>query len=242
MQGDDIVSRGTKAFTLYRTSVGMTMGEGMRIPATLLCLLGVCVFADSAPSNILVLKTGQRIVYDELSKEGGTLFVRAGGQSLILDASEVDAAPVAAEPAAVTAANLANAPAHAVQLIVPNADRHNLRPELIQAVMEVESGYKVNARSRVGAIGLMQLMPQTARHLQVNAHDPVENVEGGARLLDMLVKKYEGRRNGLSLALAAYNAGSGAVDRFGGIPPYKETREYVVKVMRRYKQLIGEKR
>jgi soluble lytic murein transglycosylase-like protein len=72
------------------------------------------------------------------------------------------------------------------------AGKHNLRPELIQAVMEVESGYQVRARSRVGAIGLMQLMPQTARHLGVNAHDPAQNVEGGARLLDMLVTKYEG--------------------------------------------------
>ncbi len=98
----------------------------------------------------------------------------------------------------------------------------------------------MNARSRVGAIGLMQLMPQTAKGLKVNAHDPEQNVDGGAKLLDMLVSKYEHRRNGLALALAAYNAGSGAVDRFGGIPPYRETREYVVKVIRRFRQLVNE--
>ena len=63
-------------------------------------------------------------------------------------------------------------------------------------------------------------------------------MEGGARLLDYLMKKYESRKNGLALALAAYNAGDGAVDRFGGIPPYKETRQYVVKVMKRFRELV----
>jgi soluble lytic murein transglycosylase-like protein len=106
--------------------------------------------------------------------------------------------------------------------------------------MEIESGYQVNARSRVGAIGLMQLMPGTAKSLNVNSHDPEQTVLGGAKLLDMLVKKYEGRRNGLALALAAYNAGAGAVDRFGGIPPYKETRQYVVKVIKRFRELVNE--
>jgi len=106
--------------------------------------------------------------------------------------------------------------------------------------MEVESGYQVNARSHAGAIGLMQLMPQTARHLKVNPHDPEQNVDGGAKFLDMLITKYESRRNGLALALAAYNAGPGAVDRFGGIPPYQETRRYVVKVLRRFRQLVNE--
>jgi soluble lytic murein transglycosylase-like protein len=115
---------------------------------------------------------------------------------------------------------------------------HNLRPELIQAVMEVESGYRPDAISRAGAIGLMQLMPPTAKFLKVNPHDPEQNVEGGARLLDLLIKKYEGRRNGLALALAAYNAGAGAVDQFNGIPPYKETQAYVRKVISRYKALL----
>ena len=76
--------------------------------------------------------------------------------------------------------------------------------------------------------------------MKVNAHDPEQNVEGGARLLDTLVKRYESRRNGLALALAAYNAGPGAVDRFGGIPPFKETRHYVQKVIRRFKELVRE--
>ena len=201
------------------------------------CLLGEVPVLEQAKPKVLVLKNGRRIIYDDLSKDGGTLFVRSGGQSLMIDAAEV--APEApAVPVKETA--VFNVPGPAARLIGPAAGKHDLRPELIQAVMEIESGYQVNARSRVGAIGLMQLMPGTAKSLNVNAHDPEQNVLGGAKLLDMLVKKYEGRRNGLALALAAYNAGAGAVDRFGGIPPYKETRLYVVKVIKRFRELVNE--
>jgi soluble lytic murein transglycosylase-like protein len=202
-------------------------------------LMGVLAFGaagEGVSPSVLVLKNGQRIGYESLVREGETLFLRAGSQSLVIDASEV-----APPPAAVVAGTVSReVPEPVARLIVPNAGKHNLRPELIQAVMEVESGYQVRARSRVGAIGLMQLMPQTARHLGVNAHDPAQNVEGGARLLDMLVTKYEGRPNGLALALAAYNAGAGAVDRYGGIPPYRETRDYVKKVLRRFRELVKE--
>jgi hypothetical protein len=214
----------------------------MRILAAILFSAGVCLsgetpITEQAKPKVLVLKSGQRIVYDDLSKEGGTLFVRSGGQSLMIDAVEVAPEP---PPAPVKESPVFNVPGPAARLIGPAAGKHDLRPELIQAVMEVESGYQVNARSRVGAIGLMQLMPGTAKTLNVNAHDPEQNVFGGAKLLDMLVKKYEGRRNGLALALAAYNAGSGAVDRFGGIPPYRETQQYVVKVIKRFRELVNE--
>lgn len=202
-------------------------------------LMGVLAFGaagEGVSLSVLVLKNGQRIGYESLVREGDTLFVRAGSQSLVIDASDVAPPPVVV----VTGTVGKEVPEPVARLIVPNAGRHNLRPELIQAVMEVESGYQVRARSRVGAIGLMQLMPQTARHLGVNAHDPAQNVEGGARLLDLLVTKYEGRPNGLALALAAYNAGAGAVDRYGGIPPYRETRDYVKKVLRRFRELVKE--
>lgn len=209
----------------------------MRKSALIFLALGVCLLAEERPQNVLVLKSGLRIIYDEMSRDGGTLFVRAGGQSVMIEADDVAPTPVPEPPRESMVTNVAGPAAH---LIGPYAGKHNLRPELIQAVMEVESGYQVNARSRVGAIGLMQLMPQTAKYLNVNAHDPEQNVEGGARLLDTLVKRYESRRNGLALALAAYNAGPGAVDRFGGIPPYKETRHYVAKVIRRFTELVKE--
>jgi len=211
----------------------------MRKTVLFFLVLGVCLAAEEQlVPKVLVLKSGQRIVYDDISREGTTLFVRAGGQSVMIDAADIVPDP---GPATVLKDTpVMNIPGPAARLIGPYAGKHNLRPELIQAVMEVESGYQVNARSRVGAIGLMQLMPQTAKYLKVNPHDPDQNVEGGTRLLDTLVKRYETRRNGLALALAAYNAGAGAVDRFGGIPPYKETRQYVAKVIRRFKELVQE--
>lgn len=196
---------------------------------------------EVAKPKVLVLKNGTRMPYDDLIRDGSTVFVRAGGNSVVIDAADVvpDPPPAPVGPSAGDAVIL-NVPGPAARLIGRSAGKHNLRPELIQAVMEVESGYQVNARSHAGAIGLMQLMPQTARHLKVNPHDPEQNVDGGAKFLDMLITKYESRRNGLALALAAYNAGPGAVDRFGGIPPYQETRRYVVKVLRRFRQLVNE--
>ena len=208
----------------------------MRSCGLLLLVVGLSLWAEERPTQVLVLKSGQRIGYDEMSREGETLFVRTGGHSVMIDVGDVAPAPAVMGTKGVVVGK--NVPEPVARLIGPNAGKHNLRPELIQAVMEVESGYQVGAKSRVGAIGLMQLMPQTAKHLKVNAHEPGENVEGGARLLDYLMKKYESRKNGLTLALAAYNAGDGAVDRFGGIPPYKETRQYVVKVMKRFRELV----
>jgi soluble lytic murein transglycosylase-like protein len=114
-------------------------------------------------------------------------------------------------------------------LVIEHAQKHGLRPELVRAVIQVESGYNARALSPKGAMGLMQLMPETARTLGVQRpYDPAQNIAGGTRYLRLLLDKYEGSEE---LALAAYNAGSGAVDRHGRrIPPYRETRDYVRKV------------
>jgi soluble lytic murein transglycosylase-like protein len=116
-------------------------------------------------------------------------------------------------------------------LIREHAEHHALRVELVRAVIQVESGYNPRAVSPKGAMGLMQLMPATARQLGVrNAFDPGENIRGGCAYLRQLLDRYHGNEE---LALAAYNAGSDAVDRHGNaVPPFQETRDYVKKVSR----------
>lgn len=114
-------------------------------------------------------------------------------------------------------------------LVQEHATRHSLRPDLVRAVIQVESGFNPRATSPKGAMGLMQLMPTTARQLGVqHPYDPSENIRGGAAYLRQLLDRYDGDE---VLALAAYNAGSGAVDRHGRqVPPYQETADYVRKV------------
>lgn len=114
-------------------------------------------------------------------------------------------------------------------LIQTAARRYGLDPALISALIEVESGFDPRAASPSGAKGLMQLMDETAASLGVSdPFDPVQNVMAGARLLRQLLERYRGD---VRLALAAYNAGAGAVDRHGGVPPYAETQAYVSRVL-----------
>jgi soluble lytic murein transglycosylase-like protein len=110
------------------------------------------------------------------------------------------------------------------------ARRHGVAENLVQAVIEVESRYDPFAVSPRGAMGLMQLMPKTASRLAVtDVFDPVQNVDGGVRYLKELLERYSGQ---VRLALAAYNAGEDAVERYSGIPPYRETIDYVRRVQR----------
>ena len=117
------------------------------------------------------------------------------------------------------------------------AQTHGVSEGLIKAVMHTESGFNVNARSPVGAQGLMQLMPATARRFNVsNAYDAQQNINAGAKYLAWLMKRFNGNT---SLALAGYNAGEGNVQKYGGIPPFRETQDYVRRVSSRYSNLYA---
>lgn len=112
------------------------------------------------------------------------------------------------------------------------ASKNNLDSAFVKALIKQESGFQATAKSHCGAMGLMQLMPSTASSLGVDdAFDPEQNVAGGTKYLKGLMDRYQGNK---SLALAAYNAGSGAVKKYGGIPPYTETQNYVKNVLSNY--------
>jgi soluble lytic murein transglycosylase-like protein len=117
-------------------------------------------------------------------------------------------------------------------IILRAGERHGVDPRFIHAVIWQESKYKVRARSHVGAQGLMQLMPPTARRFGcTDPHDPAANIEAGTKYLRWLLKRFNGN---VSLALAGYNAGEGSVDKYNGVPPYKETQNYVRIITGRY--------
>jgi len=121
--------------------------------------------------------------------------------------------------------------------VMADAWRTHLDPRFIMSIVTVESRWRSNAVSRVGARGLGQLMPHTAATLGVNAWNPSDNLRGTSRYLSTLMNHFAGRKNGIELAIAGYNAGARAVERFGGIPPYAETQNYVVRVLDVWKEL-----
>ncbi len=135
-------------------------------------------------------------------------------------------------PASPSPSVQANIPAAYLDIINSACGRHGVDPSLVHAIVKVESDFNPYAMSRKGAMGLMQLMPQTAVDMNIkNSFNPAENIDGGVKYLRYLIDRYEGN---LSLALAAYNSGETAVKRWGTIPPYKETQNYVKRILKIY--------
>jgi hypothetical protein len=195
-----------------------------------LALFGLAAQAPVCSAEIVFLTSGRTFSIKSHRVEGDSLVLslRSGGEitcpaSLVerIGPDEVyhpDESPAAA----------ALPPVPFGELIDDAATRAGLDPLLVRAVIQVESAYSPTARSRKGAMGLMQLMPATARRYAVqDPYDPISNIEAGTKHLKMLLDRFE-----LSLALAAYNAGEAAVERFRGIPPYRETQDYVRQVLR----------
>jgi soluble lytic murein transglycosylase-like protein len=197
----------------------------------------VVVFEDGRTLEVQRIEHGPQVVVLELAG-GGTLAVPASRIARTV-ARSVEAPPQpAAAPPPVEPAPLWRAAAGSLaDLIGTAADRHRLEPALLVAVAHVESRFDPSAVSPKGAAGLLQLMPATAERFGVaDVFDVAQNVEGGARYLSWLLARFDGRTE---LALAGYNAGEQVVERYRGIPPYAETRDYVSQVLQQLDRLSG---
>lgn len=219
----------------------------MKVPVTVRLALATCVCllagVASASAEIVFLTSGRTLSVKDHRNDGDSivLTLRSGGEvtcdKTLVERIVPDEVPhpdpvVAAAqqpkpqvPAQDRGASLKISPY--TELIVNTAQTYGVDPLLVQALVQVESNYQPRARSSKGAMGLMQLMPSVAKEYRVrNAYDPKANVEAGVQKLKTLIEKY-----GTELALAAYNAGEAAVDKFNGVPPYRETRSYVSRIM-----------
>lgn len=208
-------------------------------------LLALMATAAPAAAEIVFLKSGGSLSVKAHSYDGDSvvLSLRKGGditcaRSLIdkILPDEVPyVEPVTREAAEAPAATDTEPPGRSLEETTPFSEiistlssAHGMDPVLVSALIQVESGYRPKARSPKGAMGLMQLMPSTAREYNVrNPFDPRANIEAGIKHLKSLIDRF----GKLELGLAAYNAGEAAVQRFNGVPPYRETRKYVARIL-----------
>lgn len=192
-----------------------TVVSGLMTRATIVVITAVILLSMSVPS--------QAQITSYVDEHGKVVYVNGDSPKRNGEGTISSSSP----------AQSANAPGdHLDQIVQQAAERHNLDPALVKAVISTESGWNPTAISRKGAVGLMQLIPETAERFGVgNAFDPAQNVEGGTSYLKELLDHYNGD---LTKSLAAYNAGQRAVDQSGGIPAYPETARYVQKVTDAY--------
>jgi len=203
-----------------------------------LSLLGI---AAPARAELVFFASGRTLNVKDHRRDGDSLVLtlRSGGEvgcdAALITRITPDEAPypepeeaVRLKPDTTIDSNSPDSSAPYAEIIDRVSAREGVDAKLVRAVIEVESGYRPRARSPKGAMGLMQLMPATARQYAVtNPYDPAANIEAGIRHLKSLLARFP-----RALALAAYNAGDAAVERFGGIPPYAETRNYVSRILR----------
>ena len=222
--------------------------SGDDLPMNAFCRAAVNLFVKSClalwaltlpvwAADSVILRSGQTIEADRVETRGALAILYKDAGAIELDAAAIDHVEAGTpKPASLPAPQIAVPPMLAVaksprELLIEAAERHGLPKEFVLAVARAESALRVDARSPKGAIGLMQLMPATAKALHADPYDPAANVDAGVRLLRALLLQYQedGAR-----ALAAYNAGAGAVERYHGVPPYRETQGYVSSILKSY--------
>lgn len=196
--------------------------------------------AGVSAAELVFFNTGRTLTVRSHRLEGNRLVLAmVGGGEITCDPSLVeriapDEVPIR-EPAASQGDATPDPSAPYAEMIDRSAAREGVDPRLVRAVIQVESAYQPAARSPKGATGLMQLMPDTARRYAVrNPYDPDSNISAGIKHLKTLLDRY----GQLPLALAAYNAGEAAVERFGGIPPFPETQNYVRQILRLFESAV----
>jgi len=209
----------------------------------LLCLLILALSATAG--EYVVLSNGFRIHADSHTTDGSITRIKTSQGEIEIPSNTIASveiedytppAPAPPEPVK-PAASAAHVPVLTPRELVTKAAKEvGLPPAIVHSVARAESGYRTDAISPKGAIGLMQLMPGTAADLNADPNDPAQNVEAGARYLRDLLIKYENDPHQVSKAIAAYNAGPGAVDKYNGVPPYRETIEYVNRVLKQYEK------
>lgn len=212
---------------------------GRGLPLLVLPLLVLLAAAHLPAAEYAVFKTGFRLEIERHERSGAvTRLFLVGGGVVEVRAGDIqrfeadDRVPGVASPAAAGLGEPGDGDLR--QLVRSAGEAHGLDPDLIESVIHVESAGNPRAVSPKGASGLMQLMPETARALRVHdVFDPAQNVEAGTRYLRQLLDLYN---HDLALALAAYNAGPEKVEAYKGIPPYRETRNYVSRVIRTFNQ------
>ena len=204
----------------------------------LLGLLLLWTAATAFAGEYAVLSSGARLLVDRHELDGARVRLYSGPGFTEFAAAEIRTfepeettpapAPVDPPPLVVPVPRLPSP----LELADAAADKYGLPRVLLRSMMAAESGFEAQAVSPKGAIGLMQLMPSTALDLGVDPYDPAQNVDAGARYLRDLLDKYHG---GLRHALAAYNAGPAVVDKYNGIPPFRETIDYIYRIEKAYK-------
>jgi soluble lytic murein transglycosylase-like protein len=205
-----------------------------------LCFVTVTLAAQAG--EFAVLANGFRIHADSHTTDGGTIRLLTSQGVIEIPANTVaafeqeDYVPPAVVPAAATPSTAPPVDLTPHQLITQAAEHAGLPPAIVHSIARAESGYREDAVSPKGAIGLMQLMPKTAAELNADPHDPAQNADAGARYLRDLLQKYENDPHQVSKAIAAYNAGPAAVDKYHGVPPYPETVQYVNRVLKQFEK------